>query len=145
MRRIKYFITGAAGFIGSTLADRLWECHEHRHFKGCPLGNDAEKLRTNADCFTAWLRSLVSAFGFSKIWHYDRPEALALVEQGLGRGLPIYALFVPINEMTSQLSRLPALPGYEWTISGNCSKKSGCLAADPWLLWLACRTQCLAC
>jgi len=25
-------------------------------------------------------------YRFSKIWHYDRPEALALVEQGLGRG-----------------------------------------------------------
>jgi hypothetical protein len=131
MRRIKYFITGAAGFIGSTLADRLWECHEHRHFKGCPLGNDAEKLRTNADCFTAWLRSLVSAFGFSKIWHYDRPEALALVEQGLGRGLPIYALFVPIKEQTTQQSRLPALPGYTWTISNNSSGNALVLQLSP--------------
>jgi hypothetical protein len=130
MRR-KKIITGAAGFIGSTLDDRLWECHEHRHFKGCPPGNDAEKLRTNADCFTAWLRSLVSAFGFSKIWHYDRPEALALVEEGLGRALPIYALFVPINEMTSQLSRLTALPGYESTILNNSSGNALVLQLSP--------------
>ena len=131
MRRIKYFITGAAGFIGNTLADRLWECHEHRHFKGCPPGNDAEKLRTNADRFTAWLRSLVSAFGFSKIWHYDRAEALALVEQGLGRGLPIYALFVPIKEKTTQQSRLPAFPGYKWTISNNSSGNALVLQLSP--------------
>jgi hypothetical protein len=60
-------------------------------------------------------------YRFSKIWHYDRPEALALVEQGLDRGLPIYALFISINEMTSQQARLPALPGYEWTILNNSS------------------------
>src|SRR5262249_21144762 len=35
-------------------------------------------------------------FKFSRIWHYGAREALALVEQGLDRGLPIYALvYIP--------------------------------------------------
>jgi len=70
-------------------------------------------------------------YHFSKIWHYDRPEALALVEQGLGRGLPIYALFVPIKEKTTQQSRLPALPGYKWTISNNSSGNALVLQLSP--------------
>jgi hypothetical protein len=70
-------------------------------------------------------------YRFSKIWHYDRPEALALVEEGLGRALPIYALFVPINEMTSQLSRLTALPGYESTILNNSSGNALVLQLSP--------------
>ena len=49
------------------------------------------------------------------------------------------------KEMTTQESGLPALPGYEWTISSNCTKKSRRFAADAGLLWLACRTQCFAC
>jgi Dolichyl-phosphate-mannose-protein mannosyltransferase len=53
-------------------------------------------------------------YRFSQIWHYERPEALALVKAGLNKSLPIYALFTSPAEMISQQSRLPAVPGYEW-------------------------------
>src|SRR6266567_634699 len=52
----------------------------------------------------------------SRIWRYDRPEALALVKRGLNQSLPVYALFVSVKEMTAQRSRLPAVPGYQWIV-----------------------------
>jgi hypothetical protein len=55
-------------------------------------------------------------YAFSKIWHYDRPQALALIEKGLDRALPIYALFTSTKEMTNQQSRLPTPLGYQWTV-----------------------------
>lgn len=55
-------------------------------------------------------------YQFSHSWHYDRPEALALVKKGLDRALPIYALFTSTGEMTKQQSRLPTPPGYHWTV-----------------------------
>jgi hypothetical protein len=56
------------------------------------------------------------AYGFSGIWHYGRPEALALAKRGLTESLPVYALFTSPAEMTNQQSRLPAVPNYEWRI-----------------------------
>ncbi len=52
----------------------------------------------------------------SRIWRYDRPQAVALVERGLDQSLPVYALFVSVKQMTAQLSRLPAVPGHQWTV-----------------------------
>jgi len=57
--------------------------------------------------------------GFSKIFHYDRPQATALVKRGLEQSLPIYALFVSQDEMDEKASRLPELDGYEWVAAGN--------------------------
>src|ERR1700730_202270 len=57
--------------------------------------------------------------GFSKIFHYDRPQAMALVKRGLDQSLPIYALFVSEEEMNENASRLPDLDGYEWVAAGN--------------------------
>jgi hypothetical protein len=56
------------------------------------------------------------AYRFSGMWHYERPEALALAKRGLTQSLPVYALFTSPAEMTSQQSRLPAVPNYEWRI-----------------------------
>jgi hypothetical protein len=53
-------------------------------------------------------------YRFSKLWRYDRPQALALVEKGLEQSMPIYALFVSPKEMEEKATRLPTLPGYEW-------------------------------
>src|SRR5262249_43178767 len=53
-------------------------------------------------------------YQFSQIWHYERPEALALAKLGLTQSLPVYALFTSPAEMTLQQSRLPAVPGYQW-------------------------------
>jgi hypothetical protein len=59
---------------------------------------------------------------WSKMWRYDRLEALALIRQGLDRSLPVYALFVSTEKMTTEQTRLPVLPGYEWTILNNSSR-----------------------
>ncbi len=58
-------------------------------------------------------------YQFSPIWHYERPEALALAKLGLTESLPVYALFTSSAEMTSQQSRLPAVPRYEWRAAND--------------------------
>jgi hypothetical protein len=58
-------------------------------------------------------------YKWSYTWRYDRPQALALVEHGLQRSLPIYALFVSPNDVATNQSRLPNIPGYEWRIVEN--------------------------
>jgi hypothetical protein len=55
-------------------------------------------------------------YRFSKIWRYDRPEALALVKRGLDQSLPVYALFASPKEMDEKAWRLPKLDGYQWAI-----------------------------
>ena len=61
-------------------------------------------------------------YRYSKIWRYDRPEAVALVKRGLDQSLPVYALFSSQKDMTAQQSRLPTLLGYHWTILAFSSK-----------------------
>jgi len=58
-------------------------------------------------------------YPFSNIWHYNRPEALALVKRGLDQALPVYALFVSKKEMDEKAPRLPELDGYEWVAVEN--------------------------
>jgi hypothetical protein len=60
-------------------------------------------------------------YKWSYRWRYDKPEALTFVEKGLANFLPVYALFVPEKEMTSQLSRLPTISGYRWSGAENSS------------------------
>ena len=58
-------------------------------------------------------------YPFSNIWHYNRPEALALVKRGLDQALPVYTLFVSRKEMDEKAPRLPELDGYEWVAVEN--------------------------
>jgi hypothetical protein len=58
---------------------------------------------------------------YSKLWRYGKSEALAFAQKGLAAALPVYALFVPQKEMTSQLSRLPTISGYRWSTAENPS------------------------
>jgi hypothetical protein len=53
-------------------------------------------------------------YGYSRIWRYARPQALALVKRGLDESHSVYALFVSQKEMEENKARLPALDGYEW-------------------------------
>src|SRR5216117_1441468 len=62
-------------------------------------------------------------YKWSYTWRYDRPEALALVKRGLEQSLPVYALFVSRHEVTTEQSRLPAVPGYEWCVLDNSGGK----------------------
>jgi hypothetical protein len=68
---------------------------------------------------------------FSEIWHYKRPEALALVGKGLNRALPIYALFTSSKEMTTQQSRLPTPEGYHWAALKNSTPETAVLQLAP--------------
>ncbi|HEX9425451.1 MAG TPA: hypothetical protein VF899_19570 [Pyrinomonadaceae bacterium] len=71
------------------------------------------------------------SYRWSKVWPYDRPQALALVEQGLRQSLAIYALFVSPDEIVGAQSRLPAIPGYEWHMLNNARPKPAILKLTP--------------
>ena len=58
-------------------------------------------------------------YKWSDAWHYDQAQASALVEYGLQQSLPVYALFTSPNDLTTNQSRLPTIPGYEWRILNN--------------------------
>jgi hypothetical protein len=58
-------------------------------------------------------------YKWSYTWHYDRPQALALVEHGLQQSFHIYALFVSPNDVAANQSRLPNIPGYQWRVVDN--------------------------
>jgi hypothetical protein len=66
-------------------------------------------------------------YKWSYIWRYDRPQALALVERGLEQSLPVYALFVSRDQMTTQQSRLPNVSGYEWRILSDSNDNAAIL------------------
>jgi hypothetical protein len=66
-------------------------------------------------------------YKWSYTWRYDKPQALALVEHGLQRGFPIYALFVSSNDVATNQSRLPNIPGYEWRVVDNSHTKAAIL------------------
>jgi hypothetical protein len=70
-------------------------------------------------------------YKFSKIWRYDRPQALALVQHGLEQSLPVYALFISEEDMTINQSRLPAVPGYSWQALNNVPGKTQILKLAP--------------
>ena len=70
-------------------------------------------------------------YKWSYTWRYDRPQALAMVEHGLEQSLPVYALFVSRDEMTTKQSRLPAVPGYEWHLLDNSRGKTAILKLAP--------------
>jgi hypothetical protein len=68
---------------------------------------------------------------FSKIWRYDRPQAMALVNRGLQQGLPIYVLFISVKEMIAEESRVPVVPGHEWVIVNNSDASPAVLKLIP--------------
>jgi len=70
-------------------------------------------------------------YRWSYIWRYERPQALALVERGLEQSLPVYALFVSRDEMTTQQRRLPTVSGYEWRLLDNARGNTAILKLAP--------------
>ncbi len=70
-------------------------------------------------------------FMWSRIWRYDRTQALALVQHGLQQSLPVYALFVSTKEMMAQQSRLPIISGYQWTILNDSGVNAVVLKLTP--------------
>ncbi|MGH7982097.1 MAG: ArnT family glycosyltransferase [Candidatus Udaeobacter sp.] len=70
-------------------------------------------------------------YKWSYTWRYERPQALALVKHALERSVPVYALFVSSDESTTKLSRLPAVPGYDWHLLDNSHGKAAILKLVP--------------
>jgi len=69
--------------------------------------------------------------GFSKIFHYDRPQATELLKRGIEHTIPIYALFVSQDEMNEKVSRLPELHGYKWVLAENPTAEAAILKLRP--------------
>jgi hypothetical protein len=65
--------------------------------------------------------------GWSEVLRYDELKVVAVVKRGLDQQLPVYALFVSRKEMDEKASRLPALPGYQWTIVDDSNAKAAVL------------------
>jgi hypothetical protein len=70
-------------------------------------------------------------YKWSYTWRYDRPQAQALVHNGLEQSVPVYALFVSRNDMVTKQSRLPAVPGYEWHVLNNSPGQPTILKLGP--------------
>jgi 4-amino-4-deoxy-L-arabinose transferase-like glycosyltransferase len=70
-------------------------------------------------------------YRFSKIWRYDRPQAMALAKRGLHQALPVYALFVSKEEMEAKAGRLPQIDGYEWVLVEDPTAKAAILKLCP--------------
>ena len=57
---------------------------------------------------------------YSRIWHYGKVEGIRLVQSGLDRATPVYALLLPSIDDDHAVQRLPSIQGYSW----KRSKKS---------------------
>ncbi len=66
-------------------------------------------------------------YKWSYTWRYDRPQASVLVEHGLQRSLPVYALFPSQDDVATEQSRLPDVTGYEWRLLNNSDGRTAIL------------------
>jgi len=65
-------------------------------------------------------------YGYSRLWHYGKAEAIQLVANGVSRATPVYALLlsskdVPISGriVHQDIKRLPVIQGYSWKRSNR--------------------------
>jgi hypothetical protein len=58
-------------------------------------------------------------YGYSRLWHYGKAEALQLVTNGLSRATPVYALLLPSKDLDQDIKRLPVIQGYSWKRSNR--------------------------
>jgi hypothetical protein len=70
-------------------------------------------------------------YKWSYTWRYDRPQASALVENGLRQSLPVYALFASQDDVAENQSRLPTAPGYEWRTLSSSQRNAAILKLTP--------------
>jgi hypothetical protein len=56
---------------------------------------------------------------YSQVWHYGKAEAVQLVENGLSRASPVYALLLPSKDVDQDIKRLPSIQGYSWKRSNG--------------------------
>ena len=51
---------------------------------------------------------------YSRLWHYDKADAIQLITGALEQAVPVYALFVPSEHLDQDLNRLPRIQGCTW-------------------------------
>jgi len=59
---------------------------------------------------------------YSRLWHYGKAEAVQLVQNGLGRASPVYALLLPSKDVDQDIKRLPSIEGYSWKRSNGTDR-----------------------
>jgi hypothetical protein len=60
---------------------------------------------------------------YSRLWHYGTAEAIKLINRGLSRSMPIYALLLSSEHVDRGVERLPLINGHSWERSDKSSKK----------------------
>ena len=63
-------------------------------------------------------------YSFSRLWHYGKVEASRLVQSGLDRATPVYALLVPSIDDDHAVQRLPSIQGYSWKQSEKSNSRA---------------------
>lgn len=58
-------------------------------------------------------------YRYSRIWHYGNAEALQLVQSGVDRAIPVYALLLFSKDADQDVKRLPLIEGYSWKRSNR--------------------------
>ena len=63
-------------------------------------------------------------YGYSRIWHYRKAEALQLVQSGLDHAIPVYALLLDSKDVDQDVKRLPLIQGYSWKRSEKSNTRA---------------------
>ena len=63
-------------------------------------------------------------YGYSRIWHYGKAEALQLVQSGLDHAIPVYALLLDSKDVDQDVKRLPSIQGYSWKRSEKSNTRA---------------------
>jgi hypothetical protein len=61
---------------------------------------------------------------YSQAWHYGKIEASRLIQRGLDRAMPVYALLVPSIDGDQTVQRLPSIQGYTWKRSEKSNRRA---------------------
>jgi len=64
------------------------------------------------------------SYCYSRLWHYEKAEAIQLVQSGLGRATPVYALLLPSKHVDQDVKRLPLVDGYSWKRSEKSNTRA---------------------
>lgn len=63
-------------------------------------------------------------YGYSRMWHYGKAEAVQIVRGALEKAIPVYALFPPSEHLAQDLDRLPQIQGYAWERSKRSDRRT---------------------
>ncbi|PYX04579.1 MAG: hypothetical protein DMG85_17330, partial [Acidobacteria bacterium] len=100
-----------------------------RNFKDEPgiVLSDIDPVYLNAllpESFVAAPVDGSHSYCYSRLWHYGKAEAIQLVQSGLGRATPVYALLLPSKDVDQDVKRLPLVDGYSWKRSEKSNTRA---------------------